>query len=102
MRKFTVFFSIMAVVAVLAVPAIASAGGYSSVAGVQSSGGPSTGTPTSAPTGTPTSAPTAVVQSENQSGGLPFTGLDIGLVLVGGVLLVGAGVALRRVSTSRM
>jgi len=95
--KFTVFVSILAVAALLAVPAFASAAGYSSVAGVQSSGaGPSNSN------GTPTSAPTAVVQSSNSSGGLPFTGLDIGLVLGGGVLLVGAGVALRRVSTSRM
>jgi hypothetical protein len=31
-------------------------------------------------------------------GGLPFTGLDLGLSLVAGAALLGAGVALRRVS----
>jgi hypothetical protein len=85
-RKFTLIVSLIAVLAALAVPAFASAAGYSAVAGVQSSGN----TPDN-------NGPSAVVQSTATSkGGLPFTGLDVGLVLIGGVLLVGAGVTLRR------
>jgi hypothetical protein len=35
------------------------------------------------------------------SGGLPFTGLDLGLVVAAGAGLLGAGLALRRMSSSR-
>lgn len=41
------------------------------------------------------SPPAQVVES---SGSLPFTGLDVGLLALGGALLVGVGVGLRRVS----
>ena len=34
------------------------------------------------------------------TGSLPFTGLDLGALAAGGALLLGAGVMLRRVSTS--
>ena len=38
-------------------------------------------------------------QVETTSGGsLPFTGLDLGLLAVGGIVLVGVGVGLRRVA----
>lgn len=37
-------------------------------------------------------------QVADTSGSLPFTGLDIGLLALGGALLVGVGVGLRRVS----
>jgi hypothetical protein len=40
------------------------------------------------------SAPSKVVTAE--SGSLPFTGLDLGLLALGGVALVGVGVGLRR------
>jgi len=36
--------------------------------------------------------------AETSGGSLPFTGLDVGLLALGGVLLVGVGVGLRRVS----
>ena len=36
-----------------------------------------------------------------QEGDLPFTGLDVGIVLALGAVLVGAGVVLRRAATGR-
>lgn len=42
------------------------------------------------------SVPQQTVSSEK--GSLPFTGLDIGLLALGGVALVGVGVGLRRVA----
>lgn len=43
--------------------------------------------------------PTAPTQTVSSSGGsLPFTGLDLGLLALGGVTLVGVGVGLRRVA----
>ncbi len=35
------------------------------------------------------------------SGGLPFTGLDLGLMSAGGALLLGAGVGLRRLGRAK-
>jgi hypothetical protein len=40
------------------------------------------------------SAPTQVVSTSDNS--LPFTGLDIGLLALGGAMLVGVGMGLRR------
>lgn len=87
MRKLTLL--VMLLVA-LAVPPAASAqgscnaNGYSNVAGIQ-------------PNGT---NPACTVTTAS-SGNLPFTGLDLGIVLGAGVLLLGAGLVLRRVSGSR-
>lgn len=47
-------------------------------------------TPAPAPTPTPTPAPA------QESGTLPFTGLDVGIVVLMGLALVGTGVVLRR------
>lgn len=45
----------------------------------------------------PTASTPQQVQVANSSGGsLPFTGLDIGLLALGGVALVGVGIGLRR------
>jgi hypothetical protein len=46
----------------------------------------------------PTASTPQQVQATNPSGNgsLPFTGLDIGLLAIGGVALVGVGVGLRR------
>ena len=42
---------------------------------------------------------TGTTASSNEAGGgLPFTGLDVALIAVGGGTLVGAGVAVRRLS----
>jgi hypothetical protein len=39
--------------------------------------------------------------SDASSGSLPFTGLDLGLVAAGGVVLIGAGLAARKFSAQR-
>lgn len=92
MRKFVL---IAMMVVALAVPASAFASnGYTNVAGVNQGGGGSDGT----------SAPAAVASAGEPSstGLLPFTGLELGLMLGAGVVLLGTGVALRRTrSTSR-
>ncbi len=48
--------------------------------------------------GTPSTPAPAQVQAATTSGSgsLPFTGLDVGLLALGGVALVGVGVGLRR------
>jgi hypothetical protein len=46
----------------------------------------------------PTASTPQQVTTSGSNGSLPFTGLDIGLLAVGGVLLVGVGVVLRRVA----
>jgi hypothetical protein len=86
---------ICALVAALALPTAAVAGssqnGYSNVAGVPASGvGPEAGGG---------QAPAAVQATD--SGSLPFTGLEIGLVAGGGLLLLAAGFTLRQIGTQR-
>ena len=77
--------------------------GYSAPAGVTqqqitSSPGPSaTVTPSPAPTKKTT--PVAVTKAAPaKKGGLPFTGLELGLVLAAGAALLGVGLGLRRLS----
>lgn len=92
MRKFVL---IAMMVVALAVPASAFASnGYTNVAGVNEGGGNS---------GSPSGAPAAVASAGEPSstGVLPFTGLELGLMLGAGVVLLGTGVALRRTRTSR-
>lgn len=92
MRKFVL---IAMMVVALAVPASAFASnGYTNVAGVNQGGGNS---------GSPSGAPAAVASTGEPSstGVLPFTGLELGLMLGAGVVLLGTGVALRRTRTSR-
>ena len=103
---------ITATVLALALPSAALAqGGYGAGGGVlgeQNSGGGPTGTSGGGPTGTSggggggekhASAPATSVErgaQASESGGLPFTGLDL-LVIAGiGLALVCAGVGLRR------
>jgi hypothetical protein len=77
--------------------------GYSAPAGVTqqqitSSPGPSA-TVTPAPTThktTPVAATTKAAPAKK--GGLPFTGLELGLVLAAGAALLGVGLGLRRLS----
>jgi hypothetical protein len=93
---------IMAVVAV-ALTATAPAYGQSAVGdayggngggimGAVSEGGPGGGNGGE----TTSSAPAQVQVASADSGSLPFTGLDLGLLALGGVVLVGVGVGLRR------
>lgn len=53
-------------------------------------------------TRTPATTTAAVTTASNTSaaGSLPFTGLDIGALALGGVVLLGAGVAVRRMSAT--
>jgi hypothetical protein len=94
----------VAVMALLALPTAAFAGGSSTCSTYnpqlcQIVGNGSANTPSSGSTVVPTSA---VVPSATQSSGsLPFTGLDLGLVAAGGAVLIGVGLAARRLSASR-
>jgi hypothetical protein len=63
----------------------------------KSESAPSQGETAPAAEATPT--PAQPVQEE--SGNLPFTGLDIGIVALMGLVLLGVGVALRRSTTAR-
>ena len=49
-------------------------------------------------TTTPTDSETPTATATATSSTLPFTGLDIGVLLVGGVALLGAGLVVRRIS----
>jgi len=86
---------IIALVAAMTLPTAAFAGssenGYSNVAGVPSGG--------SGPAADNAQGPAAVQAAD--SGSLPFTGLEIGLVAGGGLLLLGAGLTLRKIGAQR-
>jgi hypothetical protein len=89
----------LAIVA-LAAPAAAFAdestvGGYGGVGGV-TQGGVSSGTPKAAASAP--AAPVQQVQNAGGSGSLPFTGFDAYAVVAVGLMLAGAGLALRRLS----
>jgi hypothetical protein len=51
--------------------------------------------------GTSTPAPTQVVAATSTDGSLPFTGMDLGLLALGGVVLLGVGFGLRRVARTQ-
>ncbi len=79
---------ILMIAAVLALPATAvAADGYTNVPGV---------TQEAAPDGSASPAAVASAGSPSDSGLLPFTGLELGLMFGAGVVLLGTGVALRR------
>jgi hypothetical protein len=82
----------------LAAPAMAQSVGTDAygggVQGVSGSGGNG-----DVSSGTTTHNTPGAVASESNSGGLPFTGLEVGVVLAGGVLLLGTGLAVRRLSS---
>ncbi len=85
------FVSIVMVIAAFAVPAtaVAATDGYTDVAGVAgSSGGPTSSTPE------------AVASSGSSDlGVLPFTGLELSIMLGVGIVLLGTGLVLRRART---
>jgi hypothetical protein len=78
--------------------------GYSQPGGtIQQQVSPSTQPSQPAPTVTPvkaqkTTTPVAAVKSSNESGKLPFTGLDLALVIGAGGVLMLLGVGLRRLT----
>lgn len=65
------------------------AGKGGGIVGTVNGGGPGGNAPAQAQT-------PQQVQTASSSGSLPFTGLDVGLLALGGVALVGVGVGLRR------
>jgi hypothetical protein len=82
LRRFILLSLALAALAVPAAPAAASVtDGYATPAGVSQA-------QVSEPTGTTTSSTSGST--------LPFTGLDLGLLLAGGVVLLGGGLVLKR------
>jgi hypothetical protein len=53
---------------------------------------------TRTPTPTTANAGTGVVSSATANGSLPFTGLDVALLIAGGCTLVGVGLIVRRIA----
>jgi hypothetical protein len=109
MKKIRFSIAILAAISILVLPAAASANsgqqGYSgpnsAVSGVTSSGGngPSSGSPSPAVETAPVveEAPTvAAAEVESSGSTLPFTGLDVGVIALAGVVLLGMGFLLRR------
>lgn len=99
MKRLALIMAVVAAVCFSAAPAYgqsavgdAYGGNGGGILGAVSDGGGNDGGSGNAPVSTP--APAQVQTTE--SGSLPFTGLDLGLLAVGGILLVGVGVGLRR------
>jgi hypothetical protein len=94
---------VMAVCGVLAVPSLAFANGGSSCQSYnsQTSGVTSNNCKhyTAAAHVTTTTTPQNQVVEADQSGTLPFTGLDIGALLGGAVVLMGLGLVVRRITS---
>lgn len=65
------------------------------VAGVENGNGPTSNVSSSAP------QQAAATPSASSGSSLPFTGLDLTMVLVAGLVLTGLGVTLRRIATHR-
>jgi hypothetical protein len=93
MKRLALFMAVVAVALAAAVPAYGSSvtdtysghsGGVLGAVNNNSGGGGN--------------APTQVRAANTGSGSLPFTGLDIGLLALGGGALVGVGVGLRRLA----
>jgi hypothetical protein len=95
MRKAGVAMLTTMLVAMAASPAVAqqsSVRGYDETLGVIGQIENNDGTPSS-----PSDpAPVAAAPQVADSGSLPFTGLDLGVVLAAGLLLLGSGFVLRR------
>lgn len=94
MKRLALLMVAVALALVVAAPAYAQsatsdayAGKGGGIVGTVNSGGPSGNGPSAAP---------QQVQAASSNGSLPFTGLDVGLLALGGVALVGVGVGLRR------
>ena len=93
MKRLALLMAVVALALFVAVPAYGQGAVSDTYAG---RGGGIVGTVDS---GNGPTAPTPQqVQATSNSGSLPFTGLDIGLLALGGVALVGVGVGLRRVA----
>ncbi len=94
-------FVLAAICAVLAIPGTAFAGSptkdaYSGVAGVHQSGGNTPSTQVDA--AAVESAPVSEQAVQSAGGTLPFTGLEVGMIALVGVVLLGGGAVLYRVN----
>jgi hypothetical protein len=105
--KAAVVISVVTAFMVLAASAFAANGPTKSVYDLKPTqvqgmvGGASTTPPTTPSAPATASAPQAspsVLNTATPSSSLPFTGIDLGLFAVAGVVLVGIGVSLRRVT----
>jgi hypothetical protein len=92
MKRLALLMAVVAVALAVAAPAYAQNAVSDAYAG---KGGGIVGTVDSG-NGPSASTPQQVQAVSNDSGSLPFTGLDIGLLALGGVALVGVGAGLRR------
>jgi hypothetical protein len=92
MKRLALLMALVAVALAVAAPAYAQNAVSDAYAG---KGGGIVGTVDSG-NGPSASTPQQVQAVSNDSGSLPFTGLDIGLLALGGVALVGVGAGLRR------
>jgi hypothetical protein len=93
MKRLALLMAVVAVALAIAAPAYAQSAVSDTYAG---RGGGIVGTVNSG-NGPSAPAPQQVqVANSGGSGSLPFTGLDVGLLALGGVALVGVGVGLRR------
>ncbi len=74
---------------------------YCSPSEIQTENRSAASNPTSSST-SPVSAPsgTAAVAASDDSGSLPFTGFDVGILLLVAAMLTGTGLALRRLTAS--
>ncbi|HVW17808.1 MAG TPA: hypothetical protein VHB30_06125 [Solirubrobacteraceae bacterium] len=104
MRRLALLVVVVVAAIAVAAPAYASSSvqdGYGGNAGRGTSAvthvAPKAPTKSSSPSSTPTATPTKSVSS-SETGSLPFTGLDLALMGLGGLLLLGLGVALRRLT----
>lgn len=88
MKRLALLMAVVALALVVAVPA------YGQSAVSDTYGGKGGGVVGTVDSGNGPTAPTQTVSSSD--GSLPFTGLDVGLLALGGVALVGVGVGLRR------
>jgi hypothetical protein len=93
MKRLALLMAVVALALVVAVPAYGQSAVSDAYAG---KGGGIVGTVDSGNGPTASTPQQVQVASSNDSGSLPFTGLDIGLLALGGVALVGVGVGLRR------
>src|SRR5579875_4026293 len=83
----------------LLIPGAAVASANSTTAGYSHHGAVKHVTASRKPSTTSTS-PSVSNTTTTQTGSLPFTGLDVGVLAAGAVLLLGAGIVLRRVSAT--
>ncbi|HUA70462.1 MAG TPA: hypothetical protein VMA96_05260 [Solirubrobacteraceae bacterium] len=96
MKRITALVGVLGVLA-LAIPSIALGSSTCQAYGPQTCDSVSSGTSgTGSGSGTPGS--TTVTTAVNSSGTLPFTGLDVVLLVVGGGALLSAGFVVRRLS----